>query len=349
MSDMETDGIHAENRGLRRKEHRRNTKLDDLLGELSELLEPVERKCIEKFSTPKYPTLFLVGNPRSGTTAFTQFLQSTGQFAVPTNVLSRFYYAPYLGARIQQLLFDPEFDFRNELGGEPAGVVPSSSLGKAKGALAASEMLHFWRRFLPHYDPQYIAPDRQSEIDVNSIASELAAIESVFDRPLALKGAMLLLNLKHLQQCADSFLFVYLRRDPLFISQSILLGREDHYGRRDLWWSVVPKEYEQLNKMDVFHQITGQVYFIKQSIEAELMAVSDEHKLVIDYETFCPDPAAVYGQIVNKYKALGYPLDEEYRGSLPFTCSNSIRVADEDWSGLQSAYADFSSGRVTCR
>lgn len=222
---MKRDGVHADNQNLRRKEHQGNTKLDDLLGELSALLGPVEKKCIESFTSPRHPVLFLVGNPRSGTTVFTQFLQSTRQFAVPTNVMSRFYYAPYLGAKIQQLLFNPEYDFRDQLGGAQLEVAMSSSLGQTKGALAANEILHFWRRFLPVYDPRYIEPELQDEIDVGSIAAELAAIESVFEQPLALKGA-LLFNLKHLKQCADSSLFVYMRRDPLFIAQSLLLGRE---------------------------------------------------------------------------------------------------------------------------
>jgi len=347
MSDMKMNGIHVDNQNLRRKEHKRNTGLDDLLGELSALLEPVEKKCMESFTRPRRPVLFLVGNPRSGTTVFTQFLQSTRQFAVPTNVMSRFYYAPYLGAKIQQLLFNPEFDFRDELGGAQREVAMSSSLGKTKGALAASEMLHFWRRFLPHYDPRYIEPERQGEIDVDSIAAELAAIESVFEQPLALKGAMLLLNLKHLKQCADSSLFVYLRRDPLFIAQSLLLGRENHYGRRDLWWSAMPKEYDRLKLMDVYHQVAGQVYFIKQSIETELADMADEHKLILDYETFCSDPGAVYDQISEKYRGLGYSLNETYQGSLPFKSSNDIRISEEDFSGLKVAYDDFSSGRIT--
>lgn len=176
------------NQSLRRPEHRRNNKLDDLLSELSYWLGPVGQQCVASFTKPRYPVLFLVGNPRSGSTVFTQFLQSSKRFFVPTNILSRFYYAPYLGAKIQQLLFDPAYDFREELGGwdEDAGM--SSSLGKTRGALAPSEMLHFWRRFLPHYNPQYIEPERRSEIDTISIAAELAAIESVFDKPLAMKG-----------------------------------------------------------------------------------------------------------------------------------------------------------------
>ncbi len=342
---MKASGIHIENMAARRKEHRRNTRLDDLLADLEALLGPVEKEAVKQFKTPRFPVLFLVGNPRSGSTAFMQFLQSTGQFAVPSNMLSRFYYAPYIGAKIQQLLFNPDFDFRNELGGAQRDAAVSSSLGKTKGALGASEMLHFWRRFSPYYDPRYIEPERQSEVDTEAIASELAAMESVFERPLAMKGAMLL-NLGCMQKCAENPLFVYLRRDPLFVAQSLLLGRENHYGRRDMWWSVMPKEFEQLKEMDVYHQVAGQAFFIAQSVESDLAAMPEENKLVLDYETFCDNPVAAYAQVVGKFKQLGYELEPGYSGTLDFKCSNDVRVSTEDFDGLKDAYADFESGRV---
>ena len=75
-------------------------------GLIDHLLAPLEKQLVAGFSHPRLPVLFLVGNPRSGSTVFMQFLQSTGAFAVPTNVLSRFYYAPCIGAKIQQLLFN---------------------------------------------------------------------------------------------------------------------------------------------------------------------------------------------------------------------------------------------------
>lgn len=109
----------------------------------------------------------------------------------------------------------------------------------------------------------------------------------------------------------------------------------------------MPKEYEQLKSMDAYHQVAGQVYFIKKSIETELADMADEHKLILDYETFCSDPGAVYEQISEKYRGLGYSLDETYQGSLTFKSSNEIRLPEEDFNSLKAAYDDFSSGRIT--
>ena len=96
-------------------EFQRNQQLDELLQELANALGPINENLSLTFHEPKYPTLLLAGVPRSGTTVFMQTLAKTGCFAVPTNLLSRFYYAPYLGAKIQQLLTDPRFDFNGEM------------------------------------------------------------------------------------------------------------------------------------------------------------------------------------------------------------------------------------------
>ena len=63
-----------------------------------------------------------MGNPRSGTTLFIQWLGISGYLAYPTNLLSRFYGVPCIGAKIQLMLTKHDsnndlFDFNNARGG----------------------------------------------------------------------------------------------------------------------------------------------------------------------------------------------------------------------------------------
>lgn len=81
----------------RRSEYLPNEKLSSLLARLRSLLEPIQLNLNESFTTPRYPVFVIVGVPRCGTTLLTQVLDSTGQFFVPGNFLSRFAYAPLLG------------------------------------------------------------------------------------------------------------------------------------------------------------------------------------------------------------------------------------------------------------
>jgi hypothetical protein len=129
--------------------------------------------------------------------------------------------------------------------------------------------------------------------------------------------------------------------------QSILISRKKYFGTRNIWWSVKPKEYEQLKDMDIYHQIAGQVYFTEMAIEDGLKCVLDSNQLTIGYESLCENPKSVYNRFVEKYALLGCDLDLEYNGPKSFVCSNKIHLSKKDINSLSYAYDDFSSGKIT--
>ena len=98
----------------RQTSYQRNTGLESLLNEINSLLAPVEAGVRERFGKPRLPLILVVGAPRSGTTLVTQWLAAMGGFAYPSNLLSRFFQAPYIGALLQQMLTDPAYQFRDE-------------------------------------------------------------------------------------------------------------------------------------------------------------------------------------------------------------------------------------------
>ena len=129
---------------------RRNARLEGLLTTLNGLLACSEEAALEHFSSFKHhPVVFVMGPHRSGTTLFMQWLANTGVVGYPTNLLSRFFGAPVIGAQIQLLLTDPRYDFRNEILEFNSAISFDSEIGKTRGALSPNEFWHFWRRFLP--------------------------------------------------------------------------------------------------------------------------------------------------------------------------------------------------------
>src|SRR5262245_47802783 len=107
-----------------------NPRLGDLLAELGPLLARAEAASLPApAATPRLPVVFVVGPPRSGTTLAMQWLAATGVFAWPSNLLSRFYEAPYVGALIQQVVTNPSLDFAGELTG--AGIPARSFASRA--------------------------------------------------------------------------------------------------------------------------------------------------------------------------------------------------------------------------
>lgn len=328
----------------RTKSYRRNERLDTLLAELQHMLEPAEQTAIASFNELRAPCLLLVGNPRSGTTIFMQCLNATGLFAVPSNLLSRFSYAPYIGAKIQRLLFDPIFSYKEELTDiNQSGLSLSSELGKTKGALAPSEFFHFWRRFLPNYDPEFLDEEQCRKIDRNGLRQSIAAIEAVFERPFAAKAIILQYNLQELANAVRKVVFVHMKRHPFFVMQSILLAREAFYNDRSCWWSVKPRQYPQLQGLNPYEQIAGQVWYTNKSLKDQSRQFLKKKQWIdLDYAEFCRNPKASLDPIISCYRDFGVNLPA--MNHLPPTLSSgdSVRLSGEDIERLLAAYSRFS-------
>ncbi len=336
--------------GLNRRQakYRRNEKLDALLAELATLLEPAERAVLARLDTPTRPALLVVGNPRSGTTAFMQWLAATGLFAVPSNLLSRFYYAPYIGAKIQQLLCDPAFAYKDELG-ELTGSsgAMASELGKTKGALSPSEFFHFWRRFLPNYDPGYLTPELLAHFDAAGLRKGIASIEEALGRPFAAKAIMMQYNLTALAEAVRNVVFIHIRRHPLFVMQSVLEARESFYGDRTMWWSVKPQEFAKLRDLGPFEQIAGQVYYTERSLEEQARELPSNRWLTVDYECFCENPAATLAEIRRRFEWLDCPLPDSPAPQAQLRSSNAIRLPETDIQQLIGEYQKLSRSELT--
>jgi hypothetical protein len=272
-----------------------------------------------------------------------QFLSQTKGFAVPTNLLSRFYYAPFLGAKIQELLTNPKYDYKNELRIAEDESTLESDIGKAIGMLAPNEFFHFWRRFLPRYDPQYLDEDDQKKVNIIGLQKGVAAIEHVFKRPFATKAIIIQYNLDILYRAFPDSLLVYVFRKPRYVMQSILQARKGFYGDIGVWWSVKTKEYDQLKDMDVYHQIAGQVYYTERSLEEQLLKVHESKKMIIDYEDFCSKPKFVADAIKERYSEFGFDIDMDTQIIDRLESRNEVKIANAEMDYLENAYEYFRS------
>ncbi len=324
----------------RRKDHRRNEKLEELLKEVNGLLGPVESQVLAGYERNKYPLVLVMGNPRSGTTLFMQWLASLGCFAYPTNLLSRFYGAPYVGAKIQLML--TKHDFNNELFDFNPAAPFTSRLGKTKGVLAPNEFWYFWRRFFPYGEIQYLDEEGLSGVDNMGFLREVAAMEAVFDMPFAMKGTMTNWNIPYMADILDKVLFIYIRRNPFYIIQSLLKARLDYYGDLRAWHSYKPPEYFFLQERNPYEQVAGQVYFTKVAVEKGLERVADDRKLVVDYEEFCRQPGKVFEQITERFQQQGHPADWSYAGAVSFAAARRVSMTETEVEQIVATYREFS-------
>lgn len=324
---------------MRNASFQRNRSLETLLKELNESLAASDATLdvdyVEKFSK-----IFVVGSFRSGTTLFMQWLASTGLVAYPTNMLSRFFGAPLTGAKIQQILTDPRFNFRNEILDFNSDILYTSENGKTKGALAPNEFWYFWRRFLP-YDELDHAPDDKLRNSTNfaRLRDELNGLTNIFNKPFALKAMIMNQNLLPLSELFRRAIFIWMKRDPVFTIQSALLARKRQYGNYETWYSFKIKEFSELSVLDPLHSVAGQIAATNIALEKARLTVAPESWIDVPYESFCKSPALYYERIS------GVLLDQQnetvippYSGVPEFENSNIWKITEYSQQEAERAY-----------
>lgn len=295
--------MHSNDDPKRAGDFARNPQLEKLLASLNSALVSAENQLLVEHppagSGP--PPVFLFGPLRSGTTLFIQWLASTGAFSYPTNLLSRFYNAPLVGALIQQMLTDQRYRFRDELKLLDVEINFDSQNGKTSGAMSPNEFWYFWRRFLPSDDIlELSSAELLRSPGISTLAAEVRSLAAIFSRPFVMKAMILNFHIPFLRELFPEAIFVQLRRDPVANTASALAARVRQFGTESTWYSFRVPQYEKLQALSPTEQCAGQVLFTNRAIEQGMSAIPETGRIVVDYENFCADPAAVYKVIMER-------------------------------------------------
>ncbi|MGO4998495.1 sulfotransferase [Oceanisphaera sp. W20_SRM_FM3] len=323
----------------RTEKYARISSLESLLKDINGSLASVNESYLDN-TTEHFSKIFLMGPHRSGSTLFMQWLANTGLTAYPTNMLSRFFGAPLVGAKIQQLLTDERYNFRDEILDFNSDINFSSDNGKTKGALAPNEFWYFWRRFLPFDEQDYLPPQKLHEkADLTGFRDELNALANILEKPFAMKGMIMNQNIPELAQQFNKSLFIWIHRDPIFNIQSALEARKRQYGDINTWYSFKIKEYPKLKGLEPLESVAGQIAAINRSVEAGIEDLPEHKKLVVKYEDFCKQPAYYYNEISRRLKEQnGVNFIPEYTGKTEFLSTNCWRLKEYTQADAERVY-----------
>ena len=317
---------------------RRNPLLEQLLAELGNDLAPAEERLVARYRNrpAEFPVVLVFGPLRSGTTLFMQWLANTGLAACPTNLLSRFHRTPIVGAKIQRLLTDPQYNFRDELGEFAGQVGYRSENGKTQGALAPNEFWYFWRRFLPESGRDVWTDDElRRGMDTATLLAELAGIADVFRKPFAAKAMLFNYNIPFLDAIFGKALFVQIRRNPVDNAASVLEARKRQFGDATSWYSFEIPEYAELKDRNPVVLAAGQDHFIDRGVTAGMATVAVHRKVIVQYEDFCANPAKVFAELSAKLAG----REAAYDGPKAFDVAPARDPAL--WRQLEEAFAAF--------
>ena len=318
--------------------------------DLNQILGRAEMICQkEKYKTPRYPLVFIVGVPGSGTTLFFQWMASTGAFAYPTNLMARFDQAPYIASKISRMLSDPESSPFNELA-LPAGGEPdffSSDLGKTYGLFAPNNFSGFWMRFFPPVNYQPSAGEQSSAVDWDGFERELAAMETVFAKPLTLKTFPEEQHLVGLAQRLKNSLFVHIRRQPFYNAQSLFLARKRMKKAGKNQPDRFHPEYPEFNDLSIYKQVSAQLFHTDLAIVKGLGNVPDGRKLELFYDDFCKAPRKVWDEINSRFNRMGFTMHRDYNSVRHFEARNKLQISKRDKERLSAAYYSMFGEDIT--
>lgn len=289
--------------------YRRNDTLETLLGGLAAALETATRPDPNGLERP---ALFIVGPPRTGSTYCLQWLAASGAFTYPSNFIARFWTAPFVGAMIQDMIVDPDFDHRGEFSDiRPHVLDGKSDVGKTTGMLSPSEFWYFWRHHLPVDGDLGLDLSNALPESYANFRREISHLCDVRGRPAVMKGKIINHQIAPFAAGFDNALFLFMDRDPLDTAWSLLQARRRIYGDEKRWWSFRTPDYDQLVELAPLEQVVGQVQSIRGDVMRQLSDLPARRWLRLEYAELCADPNAAFGRVSDLFAANGLTLEGE--------------------------------------
>lgn len=308
---------------IRQNEHKKIEEVEALLAKLSNLISDDQPNILDE----RHPIIFIMGCARSGTTVLTQYLSQFDAFCYPTNFISRFYFAPYAGSMLQKLMFD--LDAKNELFGFlKAKQNFTSNLGKTTGPLAPNEFWYYWRRFFKFGEIQKLTSEQLSNSAGDSFVNGLRCVQSVFNKPLFLKGMIMNWNIPFLAKIIRNSYFIVVKRDIIYNAQSLYLSRERYFGDVNKWYSFKPEEISDLKNLDPLEQVIAQVHYTNKAIDNGIQEIPADRRIEIVYEDFCRDPNQLMEMIKKQCSVQSENLEVNFENS------NRVILDSKKWQLL---------------
>ena len=301
---------------------------EDFLERLNLLLAP-HAQAEDTETEERFPTLHVVGAPRSGTSLLYQVLASGLDIAYVSNLVAAFWLAPSYGLQLAQ-----------KLGVDRLHSNFSSSFGRTDGVSEPHEFGYFWNHHLGYPDMAERGPEHDAAIDWERLRRVLVTMGHRAGRPVAFKPMLLIWHLETMLRHMPGTCYVWIRREPRDTALSLLKMRQSLYGTLDRWASLKPAA--DLSAEPPWRQVAAQVVLLERHLEDVHARVGDRHMLAIRYERLCADPVGVLTDVRDMMGAKGHAPELLTPDLEPFTTMRNEALADEYGERVDAAIAEFS-------
>lgn len=250
----------------------------------NEILRIKEFRFIKKYYTEEQPLLFIVSVPRSGSTLISQLICQQLEVGYISNFVARYWSCPLVGLSRYQA--------------DNANVSLESNLGNTSGLHDPHEFGYFWQYWFNHTTTDELSEHEIRQLPWENVRNELNSLAGKWQKPLVIKSIVHTnFNIRELARQFPNARFLHITREPLFVMKSILQARVKRYGSEKIWWSIRPKEIEELKKLSIYEQVASQIILTRKGIEQQLQELSSDRWQQISYETLTEHPSKILNDL----------------------------------------------------
>ncbi|APZ95752.1 sulfotransferase family protein [Fuerstiella marisgermanici] len=290
------------------------------------VLSRFERRHVAKNVEAKHPQVLIVGAPRSGTTLVYQALAFYLDVSSPSNLSGLFPRSPLTASRVQNAL--PSLrrpDFRNYY-------------GQTTHLRGPNDAFHIWDRWLgeDRYEPaQSLTPETVADMQ-----AFFAAWSHDFDKPFLNKNNRNTSCISLLAEHLPNAKFVVVRRNPLYVANSLIRARSQVQGDKSVGWGLQSASSDSsADPLAYVDDVCRQITSIDENIERQLSSVCDDRVVHVTYEDFCEHPQQAIRRIANSLDGVGLNAKAKLDELPPFQTSQQLTLTSEEQDRVQQYFS----------
>ncbi|MDY7035596.1 MAG: sulfotransferase [Thermodesulfobacteriota bacterium] len=277
----------------------------------------------------KHAPIFIVGPPRSGSTLLYQVIVRYFKICYFSNFMMRFPQSPASVAKFLALIdgCNPPNSF-------------DSWYGETVGWRSPNQGFDIWCRWFPR-NHTYVGSGFLSKEAINEIRSTIAIVQKSFKAPFLNKWQGNSARMLAIAEALPEALFIRIKRNLVFVAQSILQGKREWFEDDRHWFSTRPSNYEELKHKAALEQVCEQVISIEEDMDRDSSILGSDKIMTVYYEKLCKSPRGVMNSIGNFYMARnGTPLKPIHEIPSFFSCSNSMKVSSEELKAIETYFSN---------
>ena len=238
---------------------------------------------------PKHSPIFIIGAPRTGSTLLYQLLTNNFNVLYINNLTSIFHKYLLCGLSLSDFLYKKKSHncFNSFLG--------NTNLCGLNGP---SECGDFWYQWLPR-EKHFI---NENDLPIESIEQIRKVVLSAinhWNKPFVFKNLNAGQRMRLIHRAFPDAKFISINRSPLFTAQSIWNARKSAGVSGNDWWSIMPKNFKKLLKLEPAQMIVAQIFFLEKQIQTDRKLFPKDNFITISYEKLCKYPDKTIEELTN--------------------------------------------------